>query len=68
MLRRAITEHTRVLRPGAFLAINFADVLCFNDVNMLRLMADNVSRCKRADITREHVMHMWTENPGAPRK
>ncbi len=63
LLRRVIEAHVIVLKPGAFLAINIADILCFKDSNMPRIMADNVSRRKRNDITREKVLEAWTQYP-----
>ncbi len=68
LLRRTIEGHAKVLRPGGFLAINIADILCFKDPDMPRIMADNISRRKRSDITREQVIEAWAANPGAKRK
>ncbi len=67
LLRRTIGGHQSVLRPGGFLAINIADILCFKDPNMPRIMADNVSRRKRSDITREQVVRTWAEYPSYTR-
>lgn len=63
LLRRTIEAHAKVLKPGGFLAINIADILCFRDENIPRIMADNVSRRKRSDITRALVMETWREHP-----
>lgn len=63
LLRRTIEAHAAVLKPGGFLAINIADILCFQDVDMPRLMADNVSRRRRSDITRETVEEAWAVHP-----
>ena len=67
MLRRVIEAHRIILKPGGFLAINIADILCFKDPSMPRLMAENVSRRKRGDITREKVIEAMSVNPGASR-
>lgn len=63
LLRRAIQAHQIILKPGGFLAINISDILCFKDANMPRIMAENVSRRKRDDITREKVLAAWRQHP-----
>src|ERR1022692_3073691 len=68
MMRRTIGAHSSILKPGGFMAINIADILCFKDAEMPRIMADNISRRQRSDITREQVVAAWAEHPGAKRK
>ncbi len=68
LLRRTIEAHNAVLKPGGFLVINIADILCFKDPEMPRIMAENISRRKRNDITREQVVAAWAENPTLNRK
>jgi len=68
LLRRTIEAHQSVLKPGGFLAINIADILCFKDPEMPRIMAENVSRRKRGDITRDQVVSVWAEHPDHNRK
>lgn len=68
MLRRVIEAHATILKPGAFLVINIADILCFKDADMPRIMAENVSRRKRGDITREMVLEAWAKHPNHNRK
>ena len=63
LLRRTIEAHALVLKPGGFLAINIADILCFSDDDMPRIMAENVSHRKRGDITREIVLAAWQRHP-----
>lgn len=67
MLRRVIEGHQVVLKPGGFMAINIADILCFKDASMPRIMAENISRRKRGDITREVVLTKMAEMPSASR-
>ena len=67
LLGRVIEAHFVVLKPGGFLAINIADILCFKDTNIPRIMAENVTRWKRGDITREKVLEAMSRNPGASR-
>lgn len=68
MLRRVIEAHAIVLKKGAFLAINIADILCFKDPEMPKIMAENISRRKRDDITREKVIAAWEKHPEYSRK
>ncbi len=68
LLRQTIEAHSIVLKPGGFLAINIADILCFKDAEMPRIMAENISRRKRNDITREQAVAAWAENPAFTRK
>lgn len=68
LLRRVIEAHSMVLKPGAFLAINIADILCFKDTEMPRIVAENVSRRKRNDITREQVLETWARHPDYNRR
>lgn len=54
--------------PGGFLAINIADILCFRDENIPRIMAKSVSRRERSDITREQVLAAWSQHPEMNRR
>lgn len=66
LLREVIKGHFRVLRPGAFLAINIADILCFKDERIPKIQAANPSR-HRVPITREDVLKVMQEHPGLNR-
>jgi site-specific DNA-methyltransferase (adenine-specific) len=68
LLRRTIEAHTTVLKPGGFLAINIADILCFQDPELPRVMAENITRRRRGDITRELVMATWSQYPDYNRR
>lgn len=68
LLRRTIEAHAVILKPGAFLAVNIADILCFKDPCMPRIMAENISGRKRNDITREKVLDVWAEYPDYNRR
>ncbi len=68
LLRRTIESHNAILKPGGYMAINIADILCFKDPEMPRIMAENISRRKRNDITKEQVMAAWAENPTLNRR
>lgn len=68
MLQRTLAAHVLILKPGAFLAVNIADILCFPDPDMPRIMAENVSRRRRADITREKALEAMAAHPNANRR
>ena len=63
LLRETITGHFDVIAPGGFLAVNIADILAFEDPDMPRIQADNVS-AKKVKITREQVLVAQQANPG----
>ena len=63
LLRETIAGHFPVIAPGGFLAVNIADILAFEDPDMPRIQADNVS-AKKVKITREQVLAAQRANPG----
>ena len=68
LLRRTMLAHVPILKPGAFLAINIADILCFRDASMPKIMAENVTRRRRGDITRDMVVATWSQHPEMNRR
>jgi DNA modification methylase len=62
LLADVIELHERILAPGAFLVINIADILCFEDESMPRIQAANPTR-HRHPITTEDVMRAKREHP-----
>lgn len=62
MLETVIKLHHTVLKPGGFLAINIGDILCFPDVNMPRIQANNVSM-RKCSVTEEDVLRAQAEHP-----
>lgn len=66
LLRDVIAAHLPVIAPGGFLAINIADILCFQDQAMPRVSAETVS-ARRSDITRELVLATMRQHPDANR-
>lgn len=62
LLRTAIQLHFQIIKPGGFLVINIADILCFRDPSMPKIQADNVSR-RRSQITTSDVLTAMRENP-----
>ena len=67
MVAGVVAEHRRVVRPGGFMAVNIADILCFADPDMPRIQADSHSR-KRVPLTREDVQRAQRDHPGAGRR
>lgn len=63
LLGTVIAEHYPIIAPGGFLVVNIADILCFKDRIMPRIMANSVSGKKRGDITRELVLKAMKEHP-----
>lgn len=55
LLRCVIEGHWRILKPGGFLAINIADILCFPDPQMPRIQAQSVS-LRKVRVTTEDVL------------
>lgn len=62
LLREVVALHFPIVKPGGFLAINIADILCFRDESMPRIQARNVSR-QRCSVTREDVLEAKAKYP-----
>jgi len=62
LLSKTISLHNRVLKPGGFLIINIADILCFRDPMMPRIQANNLTN-KKSPITRENVLEALKRKP-----
>lgn len=62
LLAEVIRLHYPIVRPGGFVAINIADILCFRDPTMPRVQADSVDR-KRSPVTREAVLEAMARHP-----
>jgi DNA modification methylase len=54
LLRDVIKLHFPIIKPGGFLVINIADILCFRDELMPKIQAQNVTR-HRSSVTRDEV-------------
>jgi DNA modification methylase len=62
LIRTVIRLHFGIIKPGCFLVINIADILCFDDPEMPKIQADNVDR-RRSTITKEDVLKAKAEYP-----
>ena len=67
LLHGVIHGHSRVVKPGGFLAVNIADILCFPDASMPKFQADNLRR-KTSAVTREQVLAAREAHPQAKRQ
>ena len=66
LLKETIELHKKVLKPGGFLVINIADILCFSDPEMPKIQALNLSK-QRCRVTREMVLDAKHKNPSLNR-
>jgi len=62
LLSKVICHHRTILQPGGFLVINIADILCFKDPGMPRIMAENTNK-RKVNITREQVLEAMKAHP-----
>jgi DNA modification methylase len=62
LLKDAIAAHFPIVKPGGFLVINIADILCFRDPSLPKIQADNVSR-RRSAITKDDVLEAMADHP-----
>jgi site-specific DNA-methyltransferase (adenine-specific) len=62
LLRSVISKHFPALKPGGFLAVNIADILCFPDPKIPRIQAENLGG-HRLPVSRDDVLRVLAENP-----
>lgn len=62
LLQTVISLHFSIIKPGGFLAINIADILCFKDERMPKIQADVVHR-KRSAVSKADILRAWSEHP-----
>lgn len=66
LLEKVIALHFPIVKPGGFLVINIADILCFKDPEMPRIQAEAVNK-KRSPVTKDDVMRAISQYPGYSR-
>lgn len=66
LLETVIALHAPILKPGGFLAVNIADILCFRDPAMPRVQAQSLRR-RRSRVTRAMVLGAMAEHPAMNR-
>jgi len=62
LLRETIRLHIDAIKPGGFLVINIADILCFYDSKMPKIQAENLEQ-RRSKVTKEDVLKAKREHP-----
>jgi DNA modification methylase len=62
LLRDVIKYHFPIIKPGGFLVINIADILCFKDESMPKIMAENISR-RKIKLTKEEILTVKEKHP-----
>ena len=62
LLEEVIALHFPVIKPGGFLVINIADILCFKDPSMPKVQAEAVSM-RRSPVSRDDVLEAMREHP-----
>jgi site-specific DNA-methyltransferase (adenine-specific) len=62
LLKTAVALHYPILRPGAFLVVNIADILCFPDPSIPRIQAESHGR-NRLPVTREDILRVLQQHP-----
>jgi len=62
LLREVIRLHFPVIKPGGFVVINIADILCFPDASMPKIPAENITH-RRSSVTRNDVLHAMKRYP-----
>jgi site-specific DNA-methyltransferase (adenine-specific) len=60
LLAEAIRLHYPLIKPGGFLAINIADILCFKDPLIPRVQAETVTR-RKSPVTKDDVLRTIIE-------
>lgn len=61
LLQTVIKLHYQIIKPGGFLVVNIADILCFRDTTMPKIQADNINR-HRSHVTKDMVLRARTEH------
>lgn len=62
LLREVIALHFPIVKPGGFLVVNIADILCFKDRAMPKIQAEALTQ-RKSPITREDVLRATAEHP-----
>ncbi len=66
LIKSVVLLHSRIIKPGGFMAVNIGDILCFPDESMPRFQANNVRR-KKIPVTREQIIDLQKQYPEAKR-
>jgi DNA modification methylase len=63
LLEEVIAAHYRILKPGAFLVVNIADILCFPDPSIPKIQAETTRGGNRLAVTRDDVLRIANDHP-----
>ncbi|MFN0214283.1 MAG: DNA methyltransferase [Saprospiraceae bacterium] len=66
LLKEVIDLHFTIIKPGGFLAINIADILCFKDEEMPKIQADSVQR-RKVSLTKKDILEVLEQHPNMSR-
>ena len=66
MLTEVVKLHEPIIKPGGFMVVNIADILCFSDPTIPRFQAESYG-ANRLPVRREDILAVMAENPGANR-
>ncbi len=62
LLKEVIAIHFGVIKPGGFLVVNIADILCFKDLSMPKIQAEVLNQ-KRSPVTTADVLRAMKQHP-----
>lgn len=62
LLQKVIKLHFSIIKPGGFLVINIADILCFKDENMPKIMAENITK-RKVDLSANDITKVRKKHP-----
>ena len=62
LLQAVVKLHYAIIKPGGFLVVNIADILCFRDPSMPKIQAEAVDR-RRSPVTGEDVLTAMAKYP-----
>jgi DNA modification methylase len=62
LLKTIVENHSAVLKPGGFLVINTADILCFKDESLPKIQSLNLSN-QKCPISRDEVLEAKKNYP-----
>lgn len=63
LLTAVIELHFAILKPGAFLVVNIADILCFPDPSVPKIQAENITGKNRLPVSRKDVEKVLEKHP-----
>jgi|TARA_R100000306_G_C4353881_1_gene131613 DNA modification methylase len=62
LLKKVVENHSGILKPGGFMVINIADILCFKDEAMPKVQVLNLS-LQKSHVTRKDVLEAQKQYP-----